>query len=254
MKMKNKLNHISTALLVLLLVSSASLLMAQSARLKQQILVDVSHGQKFWNDPTAMSGKEPSVVQRINYMNGELVKNATALKTEVTYLKGKITPDVLAKGNVLFIHIPSSKYEADEVKAIQQHLEKGGSLFLVMDANYWSTLAQTNVNDIVRPYNIKFGEDSPDTSVGGHTKAGVLTKKNLKIPYHGARLVEGGTPFGFSNKTEEYPFGTFVKLKSGGKIIAMGDGMVSLYMTAWEGVNDYQCSEFMQEAFAWLLK
>ena len=25
----------------------------------------------------------------------------------------------------------------------------------------------------------------------------------------------------------------------------MGDGMVSLYMTSWEGVQDYQCQEFM---------
>ncbi len=26
----------------------------------------------------------------------------------------------------------------------------------------------------------------------------------------------------------------------------MGDGMVSLFMTTWEGVQDYQCQEFMQ--------
>jgi len=42
-------------------------------------------------------------------------------------------------------------------------------------------------------------------------------------------------------------------LKKGGKIIVMGDGMVSLYMTGWKGVNDYQCSEFMHDAFKWLL-
>ena len=29
----------------------------------------------------------------------------------------------------------------------------------------------------------------------------------------------------------------------------MGDGMVSLYMTSWEGVQDYQCQEFMQLCF-----
>jgi hypothetical protein len=26
----------------------------------------------------------------------------------------------------------------------------------------------------------------------------------------------------------------------------MGDGMVSLYMTSWEGVQDYECQEFRQ--------
>ena len=33
----------------------------------------------------------------------------------------------------------------------------------------------------------------------------------------------------------------------------MGDGMVSLYMTSWEGVQDYQRQEFMQDVFRWLL-
>ena len=244
---------IGATLLVLSLVSSVSLVRAQSPKVTQRILVDVSHGQKFWNDPAAMSGKDSNLVARINYMNGELVKNATSLKAEVSYLREKITPGVLAKASVLFIHIPSSKYEADEIKAIQQYLQKGGSLFLVMDSDYWSTLEQTNVNDILSPYNIKFGAESPVASTGAHTKAGLVTQKDLSIPYHGARLLEGGTPFGFNNQTEE-PFGKFMELKGGGKIIAMGEGMVSLYMTSWEGVNNYQCSEFMHDAFAWLLK
>ena len=44
------------------------------------------------------------------------------------------------------------------------------------------------------------------------------------------------------------------QLKEGGKIVAMGEGMVSLYMTSWQGVNDYKCAEFMQEVIGWLLK
>jgi hypothetical protein len=47
--------------------------------------------------------------------------------------------------------------------------------------------------------------------------------------------------------------GSVAKLVSG-KIIVMGDGMVSLYMTSWEGIRDYQCQEFMQDVFRWLLK
>ena len=38
-----------------------------------------------------------------------------------------------------------------------------------------------------------------------------------------------------------------------GRIVVMGDGMTSLYMTSWEGVQDYQCQEFMQDVFRWLL-
>jgi hypothetical protein len=241
------------AMTILVFISFADIAHGQSSKLMQRILVDVSHGQRFWNDPALMGGKDPALVERINYMNGELVKNATAVKEEVSYLKGKITPNALKEGNVLFIHIPSAKYDSDEVKAIQLFLQKGGSLFLVMDADYWSTLEQVNANDILSPYNIKFGKDSPATGTGAHTKAGLVTQKDLSIPYHGARLVEGGTPFAFNNQTNE-TFGTYAELKNGGKIIAMGDGMVSLYMTSWEGVNNYQCSEFMHDALAWLAK
>jgi hypothetical protein len=67
-------------------------------------------------------------------------------------------------------------------------------------------------------------------------------------------MVEGGTPFCYSNKTAENPFGVYKDVKGGGKIVAMGDGMVSLYMTSWEGVNDYQCSAFMKDTLGWLLK
>lgn len=252
MKTQNTLSCLAYALLLLLTLPAGSI-NAQSSQPKQ-ILVDVSHGQRFWNDATAMNGKEASQVDRVRYMNGELVKNAKALEAEVSYLKEKITPDALAKTDVLFIHIPSSQFQADEAKAIQQFLNKGGSLFLVMDADYWSTLEQTKVNEILSTYNIKFGPDSSDKSTGGHTKPGAVTKKKLSIPYHGARQVEGGTPFAFSNQNDEHVFGTYTALKGGGKIVAMGDGMVSLYMTEWEGVSNYQCSEFMADVLGWLLK
>lgn len=242
------------ALVVSLLLLTANQLLAQPPKSKQRIVVDIAHGQKFWNDPADMAGKDPALIERINYMTSELVKNTTALNAEVRYQKTKITSAVLDQCDLLFIHIPSSQYEAGEIKAIQQYLQKGGSLFLVMEQDYWATLAQVNVNEMVNPFGIVFKGDSPLTQSGGYTKVGSVTEKRFSIPYHGARIVEGGTPFCFSTHTEEYPFGVYQQVKKGGKIIAMGDGMVSLYMTSWKGVNNYQCSEFMHDAFAWLLK
>lgn len=202
-----------------------------------------------------MQGKEPALVERIKYMHGELVKNASSLNAGVGFLKTKVTPDTLAKCDLLFIHIPSASYDEVEVKAIQEYVQKGGSLFLVMEVDYWATLAQVNVNDILSPFGIIFKTDNPDTkSSGGYTKESAVTSKRFSIPYHGARIVEGGTPFCFSNQTEHHPFGVYKQVGKGGKIIAMGDGMVSLYMTSWQGVDNYQCSAFMQDAFAWLLK
>ncbi len=252
------IQKISRALAIALLASFITLdthqLFAQSAGAKKKIVVDIAHGQKFWNDPAAMKGQDLKVIERIKYMTGELVKNASSVNAEVSYQKSKIASGDLAKCDLLFIHIPSSKYDEGEVKAIQQYVQKGGSLFLVIEQDYWATLAQVNANDIVSPFGIVFKNDSPVKQSGGYTKASSVTDKRFSIPYHGARIVEGGTPFCFSNHTNDYPFGIYKKLKNGGKIIAMGDGMVSLYMTSWEGVNNYQCSEFMHDAFAWLLK
>ena len=122
-----------------------------------------------------------------------------------------------------------------------------------MDQDSWSTLEQTNVNDLIRPFGVQFGGESPDSESGGHTNAGLITDQRLKISYHGARTVTGGTPFCFNDRSDAHPFGTFKEVENGGKIVVMGDGMVSLYMTSWEGVQDYQCQEFMQAVFRWLL-
>ena len=221
---------------------------------KSRICMDVAHQQKFWNDPADMAGKDPKQIERVKYMTGELTKTATAVNASLFYLKKEITPKDLEGCDLLFIHIPSSKYTPGEVSTISRFITGGGSLFLVMDQDMWSTLEQTNVNDLIRPFGIQFGGESPDSQAGGHTKAGVITDKRLKISYHGARTVTGGTPFGFNDRSDDYPFGAFKEVENGGKVVVMGDGMVSLYMTSWEGVQDYQCQEFMQAVFRWLLK
>ncbi len=221
---------------------------------KSRICMDVAHQQKFWHDPADMAGTDAKMIERVKYMTGEFTKTAAAAGASLSYLKKEIAPKDLEGCDLLFIHIPSATYTPGEVNAISKHIASGGSLFLVMDQNMWSTLEQTNVNDLIRPFGIQFGGENPDSLAGGHTKAGVITDKSLKISYHGARTVTGGTPFCFNDRSDADPFGTFMEVENGGKIIVMGDGMVSLYMTSWEGVDDYQCQEFMQDAFRWLLK
>jgi hypothetical protein len=218
---------------------------------KHRICMDVAHQQRFWGDPADMDEKR---VDRVKYMTGEMLKTAAAVDASLSYLKKEVTPKDLEGCDLLFIHIPSAKYTPGEVGAITKYISGGGSLFLVMDQDMWSTLDQTNVNDLIRPSGIQFGGESPDAQAGGHTKASPITDKRLKVTYHGARTVTGGTPFSFNDRSDAHPFGTFKEVGNGGKVIVMGDGMVSLYMTSWEGVQDYQCQEFMQAAFRWLLK
>jgi hypothetical protein len=219
-----------------------------------RICMDVAHQPRFWRDPSDMTGMDVKMIERVKYMTAELVKTATSAGASLSYLKKEVQPKDLEGCDLVFIHIPSSKYTPGEVSAITSYITGGGSLFLVMDQDMWSTLAQTNVNDLIRPFGMQFGGESPDSEAGGHTKAGLITDQRLKISYHGARTVTGGTPFSFNDRSDANPFGTFKEIENGGKVVVMGDGMVSLYMTSWEGVQDYQCQEFMQAVLRWLLK
>ena len=244
------LKYVTYYLLSLLICTSS---IFPQTSIKKKIYMDIAHGQKFWNDPADMEGQDENWINRIKYMTDQFLKTASSVNAELYYLKNEIKPESLSDCDLLFIHIPSSKYTPNEVKTIVEYLKNGGSLFLVMDEDYWSTLDDANVNDIIKPFNIQFGEQSPDTTLGGITKAGVITEKSLKITYYGGRIIKGGTPFCYSMGKEEYPFGVFESLKEGGKIIVMGDGMTSLYMTSWKGINDFQCAEFMHDVFRWLL-
>jgi hypothetical protein len=238
-----------SVLIVLFLIFPCTAVLAQ-----KKILIDVGHGQKFYSDPADKISTQLVPTDRLMYMTGEIEKNGKASGASVAYLKSPITAASLASSDVLFIHTPGSKYTADECAAIKQYVEKGGALFVVMEEDYWATIEQVNVNDIVKPFGITFKSDNPDKTVGGHSTQNKVTKTKYSIPSHGSRLVEGGTPFAFTNAAEETPIGVYVETKGGGKVVAMGEGMVSLYMTEWQGVKDYQCSPFMEEVFGWLVK
>ncbi len=240
--------------LPLIVLFVALILHTTSLLAQKTILVDVGHGQKFYSDPADKISSELVPTDRLNYMTGELTKNANANKATIAYVK-ELNKEALSKCNLLFIHSPATKYSAEELVAIKQYLEKGGSLFIAMEEDYWSTLDQVNVNDIVKPFGITFRGDSQDKSTGGHSVVGKVTKTKYSIPSHGLRQVEGGTGFAFSNASPgKDPFGVFTELKGGGRIVAMGEGMVSLYMTQWQDVKDYQCAPFMQDVIGWLLK
>src|SRR5690349_14839744 len=166
---------------------------------KKTLLVDVGHGQKFYSDPADGKSSDLVPTERLKYMTGELTRNAEAAGASVAYQKSAITPAALAKADVLFIHVPSTKYTAEEVKAIQDYIGKGGSLFAVCEEDYWATLDQINVNEILKPFDISFKENNPDKSGTGAHSTTTITKVKYKIPSHGARLVEGGQGFAYND-------------------------------------------------------
>ena len=158
-------------------------------------------------------------VERVKYMTGEMLTTAAAVNGSLTYLKKEITAPELKGCNLLFIHIPSAKYTPGEVGAITKYITSGGSLFLVMDQEMWSTLDQTNVNDLIRPFGIQFGAEGPDSQAGGHTNAGPITEKRLKISYHGARTVTGGTPFAFNDRSDANHSAHSKEVEKGGRVV-----------------------------------
>lgn len=239
------------SLLLLLSIVSVELLRGQSA--EALVYVDLSHGQRLWNssmNPVPNVGLDDSA--RIEYINEELEGSLEPFNAQVSFLKEGIKYKSIKKGDLLILHVPSTRFGDDEVKGIQKYLDKGGNMLAVMEADYWTDNTKTNVNDILQPYNISFGSQSIDSLAGGYTKTGLLTPVPLKVTYQFGRSVEGGTPFAFNSQTDE-PFGVFKQLKSGGKLIVLGDAMSTLYMTEWRGVKDYQCREFMGAIFSYLL-
>src|SRR3972149_2162917 len=145
------------AFILLLLIVCAVTLPVQTTSPKYLILMDIAHNQVFWNDPASMEGMAENQVERVKYMTNQIMKNASSLNAELGYLKEKIKPDDLVNCDLLFIHVPSSKYSQGEIKTIIQYLQDGGSLFLVMDGDYWTNLKKTNVNDIIKPFDIQYG-------------------------------------------------------------------------------------------------
>jgi hypothetical protein len=132
-----------------------------------RICLDVAHQQKFWHGPADMPGMDVKMIERVKYMTGEFMTTATSVDARLVYLKKEVSPDDLNVCDLVFIHIPSAKYTPGEVSAISKFITGGGSPFLAMDQDMWSTLDQTNVNDFIRPFGVQFGGESPDSEAGG---------------------------------------------------------------------------------------
>lgn len=221
---------------------------------RKTVLMDLNHGQRFWNDPenpvpdTGWDDKD-----RIQYLNSELSETLGSLDADLAFARETISYKAIKDGKAVVLHAPSKTYSEGEIGAVQKYLKKGGSLLLVMEADYWTDLVSTNVNEIIAPYSIQYGQQSPDTLAGGYTTSGLITSEKLKVTYQLGRSVEGGTPFAF-NSQDGQPFGVYKELESGGKLIVLGDAMSTMYMTEWRGVDDYQCHAYMKAIFTWLLE
>lgn len=145
----------------------------------------------------------------------------------------------LGNANLLYIRAPKSEFSAAEKDAVIQFVRNGGSLFVVMDQQKRTSLERTQVNDLVETFGLKFTDDTEYIhNCGAISRAGVIHRQDLEIPFSGGRAVEGGTPFGFQldrDGNPSHPFASFVKTPQGGKIVLLGEGMASLFLGSKDG-------------------
>jgi hypothetical protein len=156
------------------------------------------------------------------------------LGLEVHTSDAPISPRVLEGARILFLRAPSAEFTPAEAEAIVAFVKAGGSLLLVLDEERRQSLEKTRVNNFITPFGMKL---TPDTeylhNTGAVAKSGEINKADREVPFSGGRAVEGGTPFAYQlDKAGKpsHPFGAYVRLDTGGRIVVLGEGMASLFL------------------------
>jgi len=197
----------------------------------------------------------------------ELSTIAQKLGLEIRTSAEPITSDVLDGARMLYLRAPSGEFTTAEAAATIAFVKAGGSLLLVLDEEQRQSLEKTRVNDLISPFGMRL---TPDTeyvpNTGAVAKAGEINKADREIPYEGGRAVEGGTPFAFqldrSGKPAQ-PYGAYLRLDTGGRIVVLAEGMASLFLGDPKGVRltvdrnkpiywGKDSAIFMEEVLAWL--
>lgn len=193
---------------------------------------------------------------------------AKKLGIEVQTSADPITGKVLDAARILYLRAPSREFTSAEAAAIIAFVKQGGSLLLVLDQEQRQSLEKTRVNDLISPFGMRL---TPDTeyvpNTGAVAKAGEINKADRELPYDGGRAVEGGTAFAFQlDKTGKpsQPYGAYVRLDKGGRIVVLAEGMASLFLGDPAGVRltsdpnngtkywGKDSAIFIEELLAWL--
>jgi len=99
-------------------------------------------------------------------------------------------------------------------------------------------LEEYGINDIVKPFGLEYGEETPvRNNCGAIALRSAICKERLELPYSGGRIINGGTALSIVNDEGGYQHMAYVELKNGGKIMAAGDAMVLLLLGSAEGTR-----------------
>ena len=177
----------------------------------------------------------------------------------------------LGNTQLLYVRAPKSRFSEAEKKVVVDFVRNGGSLLLVMDEQKRTSLEETQVNDLIAPFGLRFTDDTDYLhNCGAISKAGDIHRNDLEVPFSGGRAVEGGKSFGFQLDRDGNPsqaFASSVETPSGGKIVVLGEGMATLFLGSKDGQrlsgspDDYartnywgkDSAQFNADILTWLL-
>ena len=248
--------HLSTSCAIRLLALALSLVslpidaaIAQDAA--RRVYLDRAHGEAALN---------PSMT--------DLMASAGVSITTGT---GAIDAAALRGHRLVYVRTPTSAFADTERAALIAFVRAGGSLLVVVDEESRQKLADTRVNEILSPFGLALTPDTPYLhNTGALATAGEITRAPRELPYSGGRAVEGGTPFAWqldAAGTPAQPFASWLKVEGGGRIVVMGEAMVSALLGTPEGQRlsgkprdaagtTYWGKDsriFMEDVLAWLL-
>jgi hypothetical protein len=165
-------------------------------------------------------------------------KAATALGAKVVPAVEPITREQLAHATALLVAGPAQPFSDAARAAIQEFVEHGGSLLVIVDDDRRQPRAREIANPLLAPFGLEFTAEIPYVhNVGAVALAGPINREKRELPYSGGRAVKGGTAFSLIQDTDQLAHAAFVERPSGGRVIAIGEAMVALGMGKPEGVR-----------------
>ncbi len=224
----------------------------QTSKASVRIYVDEAHGEAPLVPPYAVIAKKLGV---------ELVPS-----------KAPITDKALAGFRLLYLRVPQQEFTQAERDAIAAFVKGGGALLLDFDEERRAPLATTRVNDLIAPFSMTLTDDTEVLhNTGAIARTGVINAADRELPFSAGRVVGGGTPFGWQLDKAGQPgkvFAAYATVGKTGKVVVLGDAMVTLFLGTPEGVRltgvpgdptrttywGKDSGVFMEELIAWLIK
>lgn len=197
---------------------------------------------------------------------------AAKLGAQIVSSNTPITPAALDGCRVLVLRVPVEKIKPDESATIVDFVRNGGSLLLAFDEERRAPLATTQVNDVIAPFGMRLTDDTEYLhNTGAIVRKGAINAADREVPFSGGRAVEGGTPFGWQLNRDGTPgpvFAASTTVGQAGKIVVLGDAMVTLFLGTQDGVRltgvprdptrtvfwGKDSAIFMEELLTWLTR